>query len=74
MNLGIKGRHALVFGGSRGIGRAAALCLAREGVVVTIAARTRTTLDLAAADIAEQTGASVTPVVADLTLPAGRAA
>ena len=74
MNLGIEGRHALVFGGSRGIGRAAALSLAREGVTVTIAARTRATLDLAAADIAVQTGARVTPVVADLTQTAGRAA
>ena len=74
MDLGIAGRHALVFGGSRGMGRAAALCLAREGAVVTIAARTRATLELAAADIATQSGASVTPVVADLTLAAGRAA
>src|SRR6478672_6816041 len=74
MNLGIEGRHALVFGGSRGIGRAAALSLAREGVTVTIAARTRATLDLAAADIAAQSGARVTPVVADLTQTAGRAA
>src|SRR3979411_2795344 len=74
MNLGIEGKNALVFGGSRGIGRAAALRLAREGVAVTIAARTQATLDLAAADIKTQTGASVTPVVADLTLEKGRAA
>jgi 3-oxoacyl-[acyl-carrier protein] reductase len=74
MNLGIEGRQALVFGGSRGIGRAAALALAREGVAVTIAARTQATLDLAAAEIAAQTGASVSPVVADLTQAAGRAA
>jgi 3-oxoacyl-[acyl-carrier protein] reductase len=74
MKLGIEGRHALVFGGSRGIGRAAALCLAREGVVVTIAARTLATLDRTAADIKAQTGASVTAVVADLTLAEGRAA
>jgi len=74
MKLGIEGRHALVFGGSRGIGRAAALCLAREGVAVTIAARTLATLDRTAADIKAQTGASVTAVVADLTLAEGRAA
>lgn len=74
MNLGIEGRRALVFGGSRGIGRAAALRLAREGVAVTIAARTQTTLDLAAAEIAAQTGASVTPVVANLTQAEGRTA
>jgi 3-oxoacyl-[acyl-carrier protein] reductase len=74
MDLGIAGRRALVFGGSRGIGRAAALRLAREGVAVTIAARTQATLEIAAADIKTQTGASVTPVVADLTLEKGRAA
>jgi 3-oxoacyl-[acyl-carrier protein] reductase len=74
MDLGIRGRRALVFGGSRGLGRAAALALAGEGVEVTIAARNRETLERAAADIAAQTGARVTPVVADLTRPDGRAA
>ena len=74
MDLGIRGRRALVFGGSRGLGRAAALSLAREGVEVTIAARKRETLERAAADIAAQTGARVTPVVADLTKPEGREA
>ena len=39
MDMGIKGRRALVFGGSRGKGRATALCLANEAVLVTIAAR-----------------------------------
>jgi 3-oxoacyl-[acyl-carrier protein] reductase len=74
MKLGIEGKRALVFGGSRGIGRAAAACLAREGVAVTIAARTLATLERTAADIEAQTGASVTPVVADLTLAEGRSA
>jgi len=74
MDLGIRGRRALVFGGSRGLGRAAALALAGEGVEVTIAARNRETLERAAADLAVQTGARVTPVVADLTRPEGRAA
>jgi 3-oxoacyl-[acyl-carrier protein] reductase len=74
MDLGIRGRRALVFGGSRGLGRAAALALAGEGVAVTIAARNRETLERAAAEIAARTGARVTPVVADLTRPEGRAA
>jgi len=74
MELGIRGRTALVFGGSRGLGRAAALSLAGEGVAVTIAARTRETLEQAAADITAKSGLRVTPVVADLTKAEGRAA
>ena len=74
MDLGIGGRKALVFGGSRGLGRAAALSLAREGVEVTIAARNRETVERAAAKIAQRTGSRVTPVVADLTKPEGREA
>ena len=50
MDMGIKGRRALVFGGSRGMGRAAAQCLSNEGVHVTIAARNPETLALAARD------------------------
>jgi 3-oxoacyl-[acyl-carrier protein] reductase len=74
MDLGIGGRRALVFGGSRGMGRAAALCLAREGVLVTIAARNRERLEEAAATLTAQSGVRVDPVVADITLEAGRAA
>ena len=74
MDLGIRGRHALVFGGSRGMGRAAAQCLADEGVRVTIAARNPATLAQAAAEISAASGSTVTPVVADITLAAGRAA
>lgn len=74
MDLGIRGRKALVFGGSRGLGRAAALSLAREGALVTIAARNRETLERAAAQLAQQSGSHVTPVVADLTRPEGREA
>ena len=40
MDLGIAGRRALVCGGSKGLGRAAALALAREGVEVMLVART----------------------------------
>ncbi len=38
MNLDIAGRRALVCGASKGLGRACALALAREGVAVTLAA------------------------------------
>ena len=74
MDMGIKGRRALVFGGSRGMGRATAQCLANEGVLVTIAARNQDTLKQAAAEITAASGVSVTPVVADITTEAGRAA
>jgi 3-oxoacyl-[acyl-carrier protein] reductase len=72
MDLGIAGRKALLCGASRGLGKACALTLAREGVAVTIAGRTATTLDAAAAEIRASTGAPVTTVVADITTPAGR--
>lgn len=74
MDLGIDGRKALVFGGSRGMGRACALELAREGVQVVIAARTPTTLEQAAADIAAETGRVVEWISADITTDAGRSA
>jgi len=72
MDLGIQGKKALVFGGSRGMGRACALQLAKEGVHVTIAARTLATLEQAAAEISAQTGNPVTFAVADITTEAGR--
>ena len=66
MDLGIAGRRALVCGGSRGLGRAAAEVLARAGVHGTIAGRTEATLREAAAAI------PVATVVADVTTQAGR--
>jgi 3-oxoacyl-[acyl-carrier protein] reductase len=74
MELGIKGRKALLSGASRGLGHACALALAQEGVDVTIVARTRETVESAAADIHKATGVTATPVVGDIATPAGRAA
>ena len=74
MELGIRGRRALVWGGSRGMGRAAALALAREGVEVTIAARNAEVLQKSASLLSSETGIRVSPVVADLTTAEGRAA
>lgn len=74
MDLGIKGKTALVCAASKGLGKACALSLAREGVSVTIVARTAETLEAAAKEIREKTGASVTAVAADITTVAGRKA
>jgi 3-oxoacyl-[acyl-carrier protein] reductase len=63
MNLGLEGRVALVMGASRGLGRAIAAALAREGAQVAIASRSRDKLDEAAAEI----GGAATPFVADTT-------
>jgi 3-oxoacyl-[acyl-carrier protein] reductase len=74
MDLGIIGKHALVTGASRGMGKAAALALAREGVALTILARTKETLEAAAEEIRVSTGAHVTAVLGDITTEQGRGA
>jgi len=61
VDLGLEGRVALAMGASRGLGRAIATALAREGAQVGIASRSREKLDEAAAEIGE----SATPFVAD---------
>ena len=71
MDLGIRGRKALLCGASRGLGKAAALAVAREGVDVTIVARTRDVLERTAAEIRDATGVRVTAVAADITTEAG---
>jgi 3-oxoacyl-[acyl-carrier protein] reductase len=74
MDLGLKGKSAIVCGGSRGMGRATAEMLAAEGVAITILARNAGRLEAAAADIRQRFGVSVTPVAGDVTTEAGRAA
>lgn len=74
MDLGIQGKKALVWGANRGLGKAAALQLAREGVDVTLLARTEAVLQNAQQDIYRQTGHRPAAVVADITTVAGRAA
>jgi len=74
MDLGIKGRKALLTGASKGMGKACALAVAAEGVDVTIVARTEKTLLETADEIRARTGVTVTPVAADIATPEGRAA
>jgi 3-oxoacyl-[acyl-carrier protein] reductase len=74
MDLGIASRRAIVCGGSRGLGKAAAQSLAREGAEVYLVARTPETLEEAAKEIAAEAGARVIPVPADVLSDEGRAA
>lgn len=66
MDLGIRGRKAIVAAASKGLGKACALSLAREGVDLTINARAREALQATAAEIQETTGARVTIVAGDI--------
>src|SRR5690348_5762359 len=74
MDLGIKGRKAIVCAASKGLGRACATALAREGVELVITARTAETLEATAEEIRRATGARVTAVPGDISTEAGRAA
>ena len=73
MDLGLSGKRAIVCAASKGLGRACAMALAREGVAVTITARTKATLEQTAEDIRRETGAQVTTVPGDITTEKGRA-
>jgi 3-oxoacyl-[acyl-carrier protein] reductase len=74
MDLGISGKSALVCAASKGLGKGCALALAREGAAVTLVARNAQTLEAAAEEIRNATGARVSTVSADIATPAGRAA
>ena len=74
MDLGIKGRRALVCAASKGLGYACAEALAREGVQVTITARTEAALAAAADRLRAETGTEVAYAAGDITTEAGRAA
>src|SRR5438445_4060616 len=66
MDLGLKGKIALVAGASQGMGRATALGFAREGAKVAICARGEAALNEAAAMIRKETGGEVLSMVADM--------
>jgi 3-oxoacyl-[acyl-carrier protein] reductase len=74
MDLGIAGKKAVLAGSSAGMGKACAMTLAREGAEIVMSARGEARLLAAAAEISAETGAKVTPVVADHGAPEGRAA
>ena len=74
MDLGLKGKVALVAAASQGIGRAVALSLAREGCQVAICARNEGPLKEAARAIHEETGAEVVTIPADVSRIADTAA
>ncbi len=67
MDLGLKGRVAIVGGGSRGLGRACADSLAQEGANLVICSRNPEDLDQAAGEIREVAGVDVLAVAGDLT-------
>jgi 3-oxoacyl-[acyl-carrier protein] reductase len=66
MELGLKGKVAIVTGGTQGIGRATATMLAREGAAVAIAARGRERLDQTAEEI-RAAGGKVVAIQADVS-------
>jgi 3-oxoacyl-[acyl-carrier protein] reductase len=67
MDFGLKGRVAVVGASSRGLGKACALELARDGATVVICARGKEALYATADEIRAETGAEVLPMQIDLT-------
>ncbi|HET7668837.1 MAG TPA: SDR family oxidoreductase [Burkholderiales bacterium] len=74
MDMGIRGRTALVCAASKGLGRACAFSLAREGVKLVITARSRDALEATASQIRKECGVEVTAVAGDITTDEGRKA
>lgn len=69
MDLGLGGKVMIVAASSKGLGKATALCLAREGALVTVNGRDKDRLAATAAEIRAETGADVLEVVNDLSNP-----
>lgn len=74
MDLGLKGKKGIVCAASKGLGRACAMSLAREGVDLVITARTAADLERTADEIRKETGVKVTAVPGDISTEEGRAA
>jgi 3-oxoacyl-[acyl-carrier protein] reductase len=67
MDLGLKGKRAIVMAASRGLGYASALGLAREGCKLIVCSRDQARIETAAATINKETGADVKALVADVS-------
>jgi 3-oxoacyl-[acyl-carrier protein] reductase len=74
MDLGIKGKTAIVCAASKGLGKGCAMALARDGVNVVISARGKEALEATAEEIRKATGVKVTAIAGDVTTEAGRKA
>jgi 3-oxoacyl-[acyl-carrier protein] reductase len=74
MDLGIRGKNAIVCAASKGLGRGCAWSLAREGVNLTICARGKEALEKTAHEIRQACGVPVNAIATDITTTAGRAA
>jgi 3-oxoacyl-[acyl-carrier protein] reductase len=74
MDLGIRGRTALVCAASKGLGKGCATSLAREGVDLVITARGAEALEATATEIRKTFGVKVTTVAGDITTAEGREA
>jgi 3-oxoacyl-[acyl-carrier protein] reductase len=74
MDLGIRGRTALVCAASKGLGKGCAQSLAREGVKLVITARGKDALEVTASELQRQFNISVTAIAGDITTDEGRAA
>lgn len=74
MDLGIAGRTAIICASSKGLGKGCAMALAENGVNVVINGRDEAALNATADEIRAKTGASVTPVAADVSTKEGQAA
>ena len=74
MDLGLKGKKAIVCASSRGLGKACALSLAKEGVDVVINGLHQDRLDATSNEIDALGGGSVSAVLADINSETGRAA
>ncbi len=72
MDLGIRGRKAIVCAASKGLGKGCAMALARDGVELVICARGADVLEATAAEIRAATGVKVTAIACDVTTEAGR--
>jgi len=72
MDLGIRGRKAIVCASSKGLGKACAMALAADGAEIVVNGRNAETVGATAAEIRDRTGATVHESVADVTTPEGR--